>query len=158
MREKEWWPQSFKSLFKLLQFCLFCTIKIHVLIWSSTSLTRLTQSFSRVIFCLFLIAKKCWVTRPSNIFWCFLSSYQKISKWVVKHRDSFVPDLAHILYDFMLKEGRSSLVIWKKIFMVRVVKWWHRSLRDVVDGPSWRCSRSGWMGLWAAWPRWWCPC
>jgi len=36
----------------------------------------------------------------------------------------------------IIKEGRFRLDIRKKFFTVRVVKQWHRLLREVVDAPS----------------------
>ena len=37
---------------------------------------------------------------------------------------------------FKLKEGRFSLDISKKFFMMRVMRRWHRLPRDAVDAPS----------------------
>jgi len=37
---------------------------------------------------------------------------------------------------FKLKEGRFRLDIKKKFFMVRVVKYWYRLPREVVNAPS----------------------
>ena len=37
---------------------------------------------------------------------------------------------------FKLKEGRFRLDIWKKVFILRVVRRWHRLPREVVDAPS----------------------
>jgi len=41
---------------------------------------------------------------------------------------------------------------------MRVVKHWNRLPRDVADAHPWKCSRPGWMGLWATWSSWICPC
>ena len=38
--------------------------------------------------------------------------------------------------DFKLKEKRSRLAIWEKIFTVMVVRHWNRLLREEVDTPS----------------------
>ncbi|KFQ40643.1 hypothetical protein N332_01572, partial [Mesitornis unicolor] len=38
--------------------------------------------------------------------------------------------------DFKLEEGRFRLDIRKKFFTVRVVRHWHRLLREAVDAPS----------------------
>ena len=59
---------------------------------------------------------------------------------------------------FQLKESRFKLDIRKKCFTIRVLKHWHRLPREVVDVPSWKCSRSGWTGLWATWSTWRCSC
>ncbi|KFU88344.1 hypothetical protein M959_02825, partial [Chaetura pelagica] len=37
---------------------------------------------------------------------------------------------------FKLKEGRFKLDIRRKFFTMRVVTWWHRLPRDVVEAPS----------------------
>jgi len=42
---------------------------------------------------------------------------------------------------FKLEEGRFEVVIWKKFFMVRVVKHWHRLPREAVDAPSLETSK-----------------
>jgi len=48
---------------------------------------------------------------------------------------------------FKLKEGRFRLDIRKKIFMMTVVKHWHRFPREAVNTHPWKHSRPGWMGL-----------
>jgi len=41
---------------------------------------------------------------------------------------------------------------------MRVVRHWKRFPRDAADAPPWKCSRPGWMGLWATWSSGRCPC
>ena len=47
----------------------------------------------------------------------------------------------------------------KKFFILSVVR--HRNRLPTgypVDAPPWKCSRPGWMGLWATWSSGRCPC
>ena len=37
---------------------------------------------------------------------------------------------------FNLKQGRCRLDIWKKFFMMRMVRHWNRLSREAVDAPS----------------------
>ena len=46
-------------------------------------------------------------------------------------------------HGFKLKEGRFRLDIRKKFFTVRVVKYWHRLPREVVDAPSLEIFKAG---------------
>jgi len=48
---------------------------------------------------------------------------------------------------FKLKDSRFRLDIRKEFFTVRVVKPWHRLLRELGDAPSCKHSRPGWTGL-----------
>ena len=47
---------------------------------------------------------------------------------------------------FELKEGRFRLDMRKKVFMIRMVRQWHRLPREVVDPHPWRQPRSIWRG------------
>jgi len=47
---------------------------------------------------------------------------------------------------FKLKEGIFRLDISGKFFTKRVTRSWKRLPREVVDAPSWRCSRPGFDG------------
>jgi len=59
---------------------------------------------------------------------------------------------------FKLKEGRFRLDKRKKSFAVRVVRHWTDCPEKMWLPPHWKCSRSGWMGLWATWSGGRCPC
>jgi len=48
---------------------------------------------------------------------------------------------------FKLKEVSFRLHVRKKFFTLRVVRRWHKLLREVVAAPSLQTSRPGWRGL-----------
>lgn len=59
--------------------------------------------------------------------------------------------------NFKVKENRFLLDIRKNSLLWG---WWDtgRGTREVMDTSSWKCSKSGWLGLWAAWSSGRCPC
>jgi len=58
---------------------------------------------------------------------------------------------------FKPKEGRFNLGIRKELFIVIVMRHWHRLPREVVDALSLETG-SDWTGLWATWWSCGCPC
>lgn len=57
---------------------------------------------------------------------------------------------------FELKEWRFRIDIRKKLFKIRVVKYWHSLVRELWT--LWKCSRPSWMQLGATWSNGNCPC
>ena len=58
---------------------------------------------------------------------------------------------------FKLKAGRFRLDIRKKFFMMWVRRHWNRLPHQLWMSHFWKCSKSGWLGLWATWSRERCP-
>jgi len=59
---------------------------------------------------------------------------------------------------FNLKECRLKLDVRKKFFTMRVVRPWNMWPEKLWMPHHWKCSGSGWMGLWAIWSSWRCSC
>jgi len=51
---------------------------------------------------------------------------------------------------FKVKEGRFRLDFRKKFFTRRAVRQWHSCPEKLRVSRTWKCSRPGWMGPWAA--------
>ena len=59
---------------------------------------------------------------------------------------------------FNLKEGRFKLGISRKLFTLGMVRHRHCCPEKLWMLHPWRCSRPGWMVLWATWSGGWQPC